>query len=314
MTRDETHAQTLEQMIAELQRRADKMQKSADLARACEMHGSAPPFERERDFFAACAAALRAGPRAGPTLQQLKAIEWSADALSEAAECCPVCHAVRPGEDDDTPFAGHDLGCWLADAIVGWSDEPRQVVSWCKKCGAVAGVDDDGMCRRCTPVVAGPRADGTREALEALRHEWVKVEAHNMRPQDVYNSALGMIDEAIAALAASPAPDGVSLIAAERQRQVSAEGWTPEHDDTHAQGELAEAAIAYASEGIERPLAVSYWPFEWASYRPSGNRVRNLVRAGALIAAEIDRLRRAAPAPPDTGGPQTAPGQTGGDR
>lgn len=314
MTRDETHAQTLEQMIAELQRRADKMQKSADLARACEMHGSAPPFERERDFFAACAAALRAGPRAGPTLQQLKAIEWSADALSEAAECCPVCHAVRPGEDDDTPFAGHDLGCWLADAIVGWSDEPRQVVSWCKKCGAVAGVDDDGMCRRCTPVVAGPRADGTREALEALRHEWVKVEAHNMRPQDVYNSALGMIDEAIAALAASPAPapttppwlatksDAISVIELHHAEEncyicnrVARLGYgvpvyeseiLPDDDKGEWGGQHVCAACYLLVRGI---LA------EWPGHRVPTSFARRLA------------------APPDTG-PQTAPGQTGGDR
>ncbi|MCM0757438.1 hypothetical protein M7775_02505, partial [Sporomusa sphaeroides DSM 2875] len=41
-------------------------------------------------------------------------------------------------------------------------------------------------------------------------------------------------------------PSGIELIAAERQRQISQEGWTPEHDDQHANGELALAAACYA--------------------------------------------------------------------
>jgi hypothetical protein len=35
-------------------------------------------------------------------------------------------------------------------------------------------------------------------------------------------------------------------IARERERQLTAEGWSPEHDDEHANGELARAAAAYA--------------------------------------------------------------------
>lgn len=34
---------------------------------------------------------------------------------------------------------------------------------------------------------------------------------------------------------------GIEAIAAERQRQIEKEGWTPEHDDTHGAGEMAEA-------------------------------------------------------------------------
>lgn len=36
-------------------------------------------------------------------------------------------------------------------------------------------------------------------------------------------------------------------ISAERQRQVSEEGWTPEHDDNHHSGDLVQAAVAYAA-------------------------------------------------------------------
>lgn len=115
-------------------------------------------------------------------------------------------------------------------------------------------------------------------------------------------------------------PDGVALIAAERVRQVSAEGWTPAHDDTHTKGELADAAACYAAaannavRGWPPGPAPRQWPFESTSWKPAafgGGTVKdggpnpdippaaiaNLVKAGALIAAEIDRLQRAAPTP-----------------
>lgn len=76
----------------------------------------------------------------------------------------------------------------------------------------------------------------------------------------------------------------------ERRRQVSAEGWTPEHDDQHKTGELAKAATCYASV---YPLAASYWPWDLKWWKPSDRR-RNLVKAAALILAEIERLDRKA--------------------
>lgn len=79
---------------------------------------------------------------------------------------------------------------------------------------------------------------------------------------------------------------GISQIAAERHRQQHEEGWTAEHDDQHTHGELAAAAACYLAP--ERNL----WPFERRYYKPSG-RIYSLVKAGALIAAELDRLERA---------------------
>lgn len=110
-------------------------------------------------------------------------------------------------------------------------------------------------------------------------------------------------------------PSGIELIAAERQRQIEKEGWTAEHDEQHAYGELAMAAALYASpkqlyemsrDGSWTVTFSDPWPWWDEKEGPRGgsftvpawdkrkkhNRLRRLVIAGALIAAEIDRLQR----------------------
>ena len=98
---------------------------------------------------------------------------------------------------------------------------------------------------------------------------------------------------------------GIGDIAAERQRQVEGEGWTPKHDDQHPNGELVFAAVAYAApEPVYRKrgddLQVTYrdsFPWEWDpkwDKRDKHDRRRQLLIAGALIVAEIDRIDRAA--------------------
>lgn len=119
---------------------------------------------------------------------------------------------------------------------------------------------------------------------------------------------------------------GIELIAEERQRQVDVEGWSIEHDDQHTDGELAEAASCYASyaQSIQVPINELYiyssvdlahvnlatevlhkanakvlvgkdyrWPWDKSWWKPTPDRrIRELQKAGALIAAEIDRLNR----------------------
>ncbi len=100
---------------------------------------------------------------------------------------------------------------------------------------------------------------------------------------------------------------GTGLIAAERARQIAVEDWSPEHDDDHECAELAEAAACYATHPDRREMVtepngprnppVTYpadWPWDPMWWKPTPNdRVRELVKAGALCAAEIDRLQRA---------------------
>lgn len=85
-------------------------------------------------------------------------------------------------------------------------------------------------------------------------------------------------------------------ITAERRRQQEAEGWTAEHDDTHEAGEMACAAACYAINSAV-PLVGSvatarYWPWDMRWWKPTGRR-RDLVKAAALLVAEIERLDRA---------------------
>lgn len=113
---------------------------------------------------------------------------------------------------------------------------------------------------------------------------------------------------------------GAELIAKERQRQIDKEGYTPEHDSHHIEGELAYAAICYANprkkfirkrEGgaLDAPVVTldsgpdgpgeyyvlpeTYWPFDIKDWKPVlGSRLREIAKAGAMLAAEGDRIRR----------------------
>ena len=80
----------------------------------------------------------------------------------------------------------------------------------------------------------------------------------------------------------------------ERNRQVADEGWTVEHDDTHDGGELAVAAGCYAISSAVEPMPteiISWWPWDKKWWKPTNPR-RDLIKAAALIVAEIERIDR----------------------
>ena len=102
---------------------------------------------------------------------------------------------------------------------------------------------------------------------------------------------------------------GIELIAEERKRQIEVEGYSEQHDSQHKTSEFVYAAIAYAesakaginSNELHKPLTEleiltrkldKAWLYPWGedSFKPSTN-IRDLVKAGALIAAAIDRLQ-----------------------
>jgi hypothetical protein len=123
------------------------------------------------------------------------------------------------------------------------------------------------------------------------------------------------IRDRVAVLPSRPAVIGVETIreiAAERRRQVEKEGWTLAHDDLHDKGEMAEAAACYAILAAQKADRTPYddragrvrwrrrnwainrhWRWAWDWWKPKTAR-QDLIRAGALIIAEIERLDRAA--------------------
>lgn len=90
---------------------------------------------------------------------------------------------------------------------------------------------------------------------------------------------------------------GIALIASERVRQIAGEGFTHAHDDAHTDGSIelaAECYIHYGGEIHRYPAGMppSLWPWEAKAWKPSEDHTLNLIKAGALIAAEIDRIAR----------------------
>lgn len=114
-------------------------------------------------------------------------------------------------------------------------------------------------------------------------------------------ATLRSISAQVQDLADSPA---IKAIVAERARQIEKEGWSPEHDDEHTDGSLALAAGSYC-ESAARPKILArksagafaipkLWPQSWSRdwWKPKSPR-EDLVRAAALIIAEIERIDRA---------------------
>lgn len=102
--------------------------------------------------------------------------------------------------------------------------------------------------------------------------------------------------EAVKKPAAKASPElsqGAADVLAERARQVEAEGYSAENDDALTDYQLPRAAACYvlAASGVARHKATLFWPFA-QPMKVAEQRRRNLIKAAALILAEIERLDR----------------------
>ena len=83
---------------------------------------------------------------------------------------------------------------------------------------------------------------------------------------------------------------GIELISEERQEQIEKHGWDLKHDELYTNEELLKAALFCINQKIFE------WPFFWTmKFRTkicNKSRIDQLKVAGALIAAEIDRLQQ----------------------
>lgn len=96
-------------------------------------------------------------------------------------------------------------------------------------------------------------------------------------------------------------------VVAERQRQINGEGWTIANDDKHNKGEMARAAACYALHAARQGFwskepyqsgdpeydsnCDTLWPWGFDWWKPKNPR-RDLIRAAALLIAEIERIDR----------------------
>jgi len=113
--------------------------------------------------------------------------------------------------------------------------------------------------------------------------------------------------EAILRAASNYSP-AIEMVVRERIRQITVEGWLPEHDDGHVRGELGQAAACYADAASMQVRGVNVegaktayfegmngtplWPFDQDSFRPKEDALHNAVIAAALAIAEADRIVR----------------------
>lgn len=154
-------------------------------------------------------------------------------------------------------------------------------------------------------------ADGTSDeelataefATCAVTEHYDGVLGHRFEPDEFFPGKTSCVYCGAPGAAFPQAQYGVPLrdfaammeIAAERRRQVDVKGWTPEHDDQHRSGQLADAAARYAAAGggtFPDERTAFLWPWAASEWKPSPDPRRNLVKAAALMVAEIERLDR----------------------
>lgn len=82
---------------------------------------------------------------------------------------------------------------------------------------------------------------------------------------------------------------GIEQIKEERAKQIAKYGYTAYHDAGYTNKELLLGALAYLKAAIKDIEWSTDWPFEEQYWHNEGY-VENLKKAGAFIAAELDRL------------------------
>lgn len=233
-------------------------------------------FERLGDFAIFARQARAASPQ--PVAQPVEQTDEPVAEVQFDDPRAQTVYAILCG-NDDPPMGEHWEG-WVSRRIVDALSSHH---------GSVPANVMEALERMCTPLDESVLKGATAAA-----------DAHSMRVMRDYVLSAAQPVEQTRALT-----DAVRDVVRERQRQMSVEGWTPEHDDEHANGDMALAAACYAAAAGGVPWSddvPSFWPWADQWWKPTTAR-RDLVKAGALILAEIERLDRAA-AHPASGEPE----------
>ncbi|WP_198647642.1 Lar family restriction alleviation protein [Agrobacterium pusense] len=221
---------------------------------------------------------------------------------SEELKPCPFCggQAERVDIEDGDNSGGSFVHCTVCDASGNIEFEFKEnfISNWNRRAALSAAEPQ-------------PAPSVAVKALQMADETFRDLGWHDK--YEATTAALAALSAQVRDVADSPA---IKAIAAERRRQIEKEGWSPDHDDAHCDGSIALAAACYAmfaavSDNARRstqlPVSLtndgqavegwaaflSIWPWERHFWKPT-TRVRDLEKAGALIAAELDRVIRAA--------------------
>lgn len=224
--------------------------------------------------------------------------------------------ATAAKSDPYDAVAGHDYGMAMPPAVtlklIEEIERHRQKTNT-EGCKPEISIHDPVSLAACMPAhgldkVEGEQPDLTFHLLQiaerscSLLEDWVQLAG-------VRDETLTDQIKETRALLETQRPTwsvGVRDLLTERRRQAREEGYTPERDDTYTRGQLAEAASAYAfwaaPQGNNPDAHVDYlkpkppkiWPWGPEQWKPANQRLM-LIKAGALILAELERLDRLDP-------------------
>ena len=164
-----------------------------------------------------------------------------------------------------------------------------------------AGITIDNLEAKCA-ALAVETAGLKAAAKETLAH-WAAAEPGemeqmmdkcmpNLRVAYCETPATDAILAEVRAQGVKSLSNAVQSVIAERQRHQSAEGWTPEHDDQYSKSQLLWASSCYVLNAIHPFNRIPFdWPWTPEWWKPTNPR-RDMVKAGALILAEIERIDR----------------------
>lgn len=221
--------------------------------------------------------------------------------------------ATAAKSDPYDAVAGHDYGMALPPAVtlklIEEIERHRQKTNT-EGCKPEISIHDPASLAACMHVHGLDKAEGEQPDLTfhllqiaerscSLLEDWVQLAG-------VRDETLTDQIKKTRALLETQRPTwsvGVRDLLTERRRQVQEKGYPPERDDTYTRGQLADAASAYAFLADARaanPAArldylkakpPSLWPWGPEQWKPASQRLM-LIKAGALILAELDRLDR----------------------
>lgn len=198
--------------------------------------------------------------------------------LDGDADCyCPHCNATDP-----------DIADCGSEGITAWNYQQARIDSLVE---ALERKEDQRANWFQMAQKLGEDMDAAEKRIAELEDAEQKLCAANV----TLDARAELAERQMAELESRTVTAAAADVLAERKRQVTAEGWTPGHDDEYEHGELADAAGCYALSSdlfdcAGEPPRPWPWPDEW--WKPTSRR-RDLVKAGALILAEIERIDRA---------------------